>query len=102
MICPVCRTEMTRRRGKFGHFLFCPRQYKGCTQTTITEAPEDLPTLTSRIHNAMRIGESPVVSTPIDDFDCTELDVYGNAIELSEDDEDGQIVRNEGEWFSPY
>lgn len=36
MKCPKCRTEMEEREGKFGPFLFCPRQAK-CGQKTVSK-----------------------------------------------------------------
>lgn len=37
MICPKCGNEMQLRNGRFGEFYFCPNQYKGCKQKTITK-----------------------------------------------------------------
>lgn len=37
MKCRECKTEMTLRSGQFGNFYFCPEQYNGCKQKTISE-----------------------------------------------------------------
>lgn len=36
MLCKICRAVMTRRMGEHGPFLFCPNQYNGCAQKTVT------------------------------------------------------------------
>ncbi len=37
MMCPTCTAAMQLRDGKFGAFYFCPEQYSGCEQKTISE-----------------------------------------------------------------
>lgn len=43
MRCPTCKVKMEIRSGKFGEFYFCPRQYDGCTQKTISKSPRRRP-----------------------------------------------------------
>lgn len=38
MKCPTCNESMQRRMGKFGEFYYCPNQYTGCTQPTISNS----------------------------------------------------------------
>lgn len=40
MKCPTCRTNMVKRSGKFGQFYFCPNQYSGCNQKTLSCKPQ--------------------------------------------------------------
>lgn len=37
MRCPICNTLMKLQQGIYGEFFFCPNQYLGCTQKTITK-----------------------------------------------------------------
>lgn len=96
MKCPTCNIEMQTRGGRFGEFYFCPNQYHGCTQKTITKHK---PKVRARIVDDYTIRERKRV---LKSLDCSEYDIYGDKIEVDPECEDSGFWDNSGEWFRPF
>lgn len=105
MNCPSCNTEMKRRDGKFGEFLFCPDQHV-CGQSTISLVDNPLKSFTE-VENHLR--RDSLMSELLIMYE-RQMDIFkDNPYQEQYYDSSGEpttvigdSIYNDPDWYRPY